>query len=134
DRCRFTRRHRPTASCSPAGKEELMRFMRVAAYDMGKGNFRELAGIAEEGILPLLRDAPGFVDYGLVDAGDNTVVEVSIWETRQDARKPTRAAAKWIKDHVADRIRLVRTHVGDLALSRSGHIRTLGDALRARAV
>lgn len=110
-----------------------MRYMKLAAYDIVKGTFRELSGIAEKGILPLLSKTPGFVDYGLVDAGHKTVVAVSIWETRQEGQNSTRVAAKWIKDNIADRVRLVTTYVGDLTLSHSVRVRSLTDALRARA-
>jgi heme-degrading monooxygenase HmoA len=110
-----------------------MRYMRVSAYDIVKGTFRELSGLAEKGILPLLSRAPGFVDYGLIDAGRKTVVAISIWETREEAQTATRMAAKWIKDNIADRVQPVSTYVGDLALSHSVRIRGLSEALRARA-
>ena len=58
------------------------------------------------------------MNYGLVDAGDNKVVSISIWETREEAQKSAAMAATWIKENVADRVRLVTTYVGDLALFR----------------
>ena len=107
--------------------------MQVTAYQLVKGNFKELSAIVEKGMLPYIRRAPGFVDYGLVDAGPNSVVEVSIWETRRAAQKPIRAAANWISENIGDRIRLVKSYFGDLALSRSVHVRGLGEALREQA-
>ena len=93
-----------------------MRYTRLATYDMVKGTFPELTKIAEHGILPILTLEPGFVDYGLVDAGHNKVVSISIWETREAAQKSATTAATWIKDNVADRVRLVTSYVGDFAL------------------
>jgi hypothetical protein len=93
-----------------------MRSTRITTYDMVKGTFPELTGIAEKGILPMLVKEPGFVDYGLVDAGHNKVVSISIWETPEAAQKSVTTAANWIQENVSDRVRLVTTYVGDLAL------------------
>ena len=99
-----------------------MRYTRLATYDMVKGTFPELTGIAAQGILPILTREPGFVDYGLVDAGDNKVVSISIWETREAAQKATTTAATWVKENVADRVRLVTSYVGDMSLFKGAHV------------
>ena len=93
-----------------------MRYTRLSTYNMTKGTFPELTGIVEKGMLPVFAKTPGFVDYGIVDAGKNTVVAISIWETREEAQNSVVAAATWIKDNIADRVHLVNTQVGDLAL------------------
>ncbi len=93
-----------------------MRYTRLATYDIVKGTFPELTTIAEKGILPMLIREPGFVDYGLVDVGQNKIVAISIWETREEAHKSATMAATWIKENVSDRVRLVTSYVGDLAL------------------
>ena len=93
-----------------------MRYTRLATYDLTKGTFPELTGIAEKGILPMLSREPGFVDYGLADVGQNKVIAISIWETREAANKSATMAATWIKENVSDRVRLVTSYVGDLAL------------------
>ena len=95
-----------------------MRYTRLSTYDLTKGDFNELTGIAENGILPTFAKEPGFVNYGLVDAGDHKVVSISIWETREAAQKSEGMAASWIKENIGDRVRLVTTYVGDLALFR----------------
>jgi heme-degrading monooxygenase HmoA len=93
-----------------------MRYTRLATYDIVKGTFPELTGIAEKGILPLFEKQPGFVDYGLVDTGNNKVVSISIWETREAAQSSANMAATWVRENIADRVRLVTSYVGDLAL------------------
>jgi len=95
-----------------------MRYTRLSTYDLTKGDFNELSGIAETGILPTYAKEPGFVNFGLVNAGDHKVVAISIWETREAAQKSADLAASWVKDHIADRVRLVTTYIGDLALFR----------------
>ena len=62
-----------------------MHYARIATYDLIKGNFSELTALAAKGILPAFSSEPGFVNYGLVDAGHNKVVSISIWERREEA-------------------------------------------------
>lgn len=95
-----------------------MRHTRISTYDITKGDFTELTGIVEKGILPMFEMEPGFVDYGLVDVGNHKVVAISIWETREQAQKSAGMAANWVKENLADRVRLVSTSIGDLALFR----------------
>lgn len=93
-----------------------MRYTRISTYDITNGTFDELTGIAEKGILPMFAREPGFVNYGLVDAGDHKVISISIWETREMAQKSAVVAATWVKENLSDRVRLVTTSIGDLAL------------------
>lgn len=93
-----------------------MRYIRLATYDVVKGTFPELTGLAEKGILPLFAKEPGFVNYGLVDTGNNKVVSISIWETREQAQRSASMAATWVERNIADRVRLLTTQIGDLAL------------------
>ena len=93
-----------------------MRYTRLSTYDLTKGDFNELTGIAEKGILPTFVKEPGFVNYGLVDAGDHKVVSISIWDTREAAEKSALVAASWVKENISDRVRLLTGYVGNLAL------------------
>ena len=95
-----------------------MRYTKLSTYDLTKGTFPELTGMAEKGILPLFAKEPGFVNYGLVDAGDHKVVAISIWETREQAQRSDHMATTWVKENIADRVRLVTTYIGELALFR----------------
>ena len=93
-----------------------MQYTRISTYDVTKGSFDELTGIAEKGILPTFVREPGFVNYGLVDAGNHKIVSISVWETREEAQKSAGMAATWVKENVADRVRLLTTQIGNLAL------------------
>ena len=95
-----------------------MRYTRLSTYDLTKGDFTELTGIAEKGILPTFVKEPGFVNFGLVDAGNHKVVSISIWETREAAQKSANLAATWVMENIADRVHLVTTYIGDLTLFR----------------
>jgi heme-degrading monooxygenase HmoA len=99
-----------------------MQYTRLSTYELTKGTFTELTTMAEKGILPMYANEHGFVNFGLVDAGDHKVVSISIWETREQAQKSTAMAATWVKENIADRIRLTTTYVGELALFRGAPV------------
>src|SRR4029453_8727348 len=60
-----------------------MKHVRIATYEIKKGSFQELADVAQDGMLREFRNQPGFIRYGLADAGDKTCVSLSLWETRK---------------------------------------------------
>jgi hypothetical protein len=95
-----------------------MQYTRLSTYDLTKGTFDELTGIVEKRFLPTFVKEPGFVNYGLVDAGDHKVVAISIWQTREQAHKSATMATTWISANIADRVRPLTTQFGDLALFR----------------
>jgi len=65
--------------------------------------------------LQVLTVSTGWYDAGLVN-GQNKLVSISIWETREQAQKAATVAQTWVQANMADRIRLVTSTVGDLAL------------------
>ena len=99
-----------------------MHYTRLSTYDVVKGDFNELTGIAEKGIVPMFAKEPGFVNYGLLDTGDHKVVAISIWDSREAADKSASTAATWIKENMADRVRLITTQIGNLALFRGAPV------------
>lgn len=99
-----------------------MQYTRISTYDVTSGTFPELTNLAERGILPMLAKEPGFVNYGLVDAGNQKMIAISIWETREQAQNSAQVAGTWVKEHVADRVRLSTTIIGELALFRGAPV------------
>jgi len=99
-----------------------MRYMRLSTYEITNGTFDELTGIVESGMLPTFAKEPGFVDYGLLDTGNHKVVAISIWETREAAQQSAAIAAEWVKANLSDRVRLINTQIGDLALFRGAPV------------
>lgn len=93
-----------------------MQYTRLSTYDLTKGTFDELSGIVEKNLLPTFAKEPGFVNYGLVDAGDHKVVAISIWQTREQAHKSATMATTWVNANIADRVRPLTTQIGNLAL------------------
>lgn len=93
----------------------MQRYMRLAIYELTRGTFQELADLTKDGMLPRLATEPGFVQYGVADLGDRKVCSITIWETREAAEKSVGLAATWVKENIADRVRLHTSYVGELA-------------------
>jgi hypothetical protein len=79
------------------------------------GTFQELADLAREGMLRTLQEQPGFIRYGLVDLGDRKCVSLSLWETHKEADASVPVVERWVREHIASRVDLRTTQIGDLA-------------------
>jgi hypothetical protein len=92
-----------------------MRHLRIALYDMTSGSVEEAIEIARKGMVPLYEKQPGFVRYDVGSLDDGGIVSFSIWETGDEAQKAVDLAKSWVKDNLADRVKLRDEHTGDIA-------------------
>ena len=92
-----------------------MNHFRVALYDMTSGTAEEAVEIARKGMIPLYEAQPGFIRYevGVLDNGG--VCSFSVWETDEEAHKAIELARDWVKENLADRIKLREEHTGDMS-------------------
>jgi len=56
---------------------------------------------AEEGFVPIISKAHGFVAYYLIDSGD-TLTTVSVFQTDAEARRSVETAARWLRENLPD--------------------------------
>jgi hypothetical protein len=92
-----------------------MRHLRIALYETTSGTEDEAIEIARKGFVPILESQPGFVRYDVGKLDDGGVVSFSIWETADEATRAVELAHDWVKDNLADRIKLREEHTGDIA-------------------
>lgn len=57
---------------------------------------------AEEGFVPIISGSDGFIAYYLVDAGEGTLVTISLFDDLAGANRSVRAAAEWVKDNLIE--------------------------------
>jgi hypothetical protein len=93
----------------------MQKHIRLAIYDLTKGTFGEVAGLAQDGMLPLFSTQPGFIEYGVADIANGKLASITVWETREQAEKSVGVASAWVRDNISDRVRLLTSCVGDLA-------------------
>ena len=65
------------------------------------GVFDEVVERDESGLVPLLRSAPGFVEFDLLQVAEDVGVSITIFETQEQAEEATRRAADWVRENVA---------------------------------
>lgn len=65
------------------------------------GVFDEVIQRDESGLVPLLRSAPGFVEFDLVQVGEDVGVSITIFETQEQAEEANSRAADWVKQNIA---------------------------------
>src|SRR3954447_11082186 len=53
-----------------------------------------------QSFVPLIRNAPGFVDYSCVDGGNGTLISVSVFQNRTDGEKFNMQATSWVNEHL----------------------------------
>jgi hypothetical protein len=99
-----------------------MAYVRVALDTIQPGKTAELLTRIREGLLPLLRQQPGFVAYDVITTGADTAVFIHTCDTQAQAEAAMQNAAAWVREHVAGLIVSVDRHlVGELAVtSRAG--------------
>ena len=56
---------------------------------------------AEQGLLPLVQQAPGYVAYWAIDAGDGVIASVSVFQDRNGAEESTRRVRSWVQENLA---------------------------------
>ena len=92
-----------------------MRHFRVALYDVTSGSPDEVIAIARAGFLPIFEAQPGFVRYDVGELDNGGIASFSIWETANEAQHAVELAADFVRDNLADRVRLRDEHTGDIA-------------------
>jgi hypothetical protein len=60
----------------------------------------ELSRRVQEGFVPLIRSAPGFIAYYAVESEGGTWSSISVFETAAQAEESNRLARDWAREHV----------------------------------
>ena len=74
----------------------------IRRYQMDpSASVEELMRRVNEGFIPIIKDAPGFLAYYAVDSGLGTVTTVSVFENQAGADESNRMAADWVRENLA---------------------------------
>ena len=94
---------------------------------------RELATKAEDGLLPLFKEQPGFRGYALfADGGEvqrgprgmgaphvRQIVAITLWDSRAEAKAGIPAAWDWVRENMGDELEWTDTEFVDVWLDTS---------------
>ena len=76
-------------------------YVSIRRYKTTPSAAHELARRVNKGFLPIISKVPGFVAYYTVDAGNDVVASVSVFEDEAGAEESNRMAADWVKENIA---------------------------------
>ena len=90
-------------------------YARLATYRTS-GDPRELAKRAEEGMLPIFKQQPGFRSYSIATAAGE-ILSMSVWDDEAQAEAANKAAAAWVQDNMAGDLELQDARTAEVLLS-----------------
>ncbi|MDQ6602368.1 MAG: hypothetical protein M3Z19_06530 [Chloroflexota bacterium] len=89
--------------------------MSVRRYTTS-GPMNVIVRIVTEGFVPIIRDAPGFIAFYVVDGGNGSLVSVSIFADEAGAEASNRLAAGYIAENLASRLTLQDVIAGSVVV------------------
>jgi hypothetical protein len=88
-----------------------MPYGRCAIYSF-EGDDQEVIEKSRAGILPIMKQQPGFIAYGVM-VQDGQIVSMSAWNSEDQARAADEAARNWVSDNLDAKV--VNSVMGDYA-------------------
>ena len=76
-------------------------YVSVRRYEMDAEKVDELMRRVEEGFVPIISNAPGFIAYYALDAGEGVVASISIFTDQAGAEESDRMAVDYVKENLA---------------------------------
>src|SRR5215218_5892665 len=73
----------------------------IRHYRMDPGSLDEVNRHIQESFIPLIKDAPGFLAYYALDAGNGEIATVSVFEDRGGAEESIGMAADYVRENLA---------------------------------
>jgi quinol monooxygenase YgiN len=73
----------------------------VRRYQMDPASVDEVMRQVNEGFIPIIKDADGFLAYYALNAGAGEIATVSVFEDQAGAEESIRMAADWVRQNLA---------------------------------
>src|SRR6266849_4669947 len=70
----------------------------IRRYRVRLGTVAQAAHYAEKGFLPILGDIPGFISCHLLDAGNDVLTVVALFDSAEGTAAAIRASSDWFRD------------------------------------
>ena len=76
-------------------------YMAIRRLKIRTGLIDEAVRLVGNELLPILSSMPGFVEYEVVQIGEDEGLTISIFETQEQAEESSKRAAEWVKPRFA---------------------------------
>ena len=96
-------------------------YASLRTYRVGSGSIDALMHRVDRDFAEALAQEPGFVAYQAIDTGNQMILTVSTFRTREQAEASNELAAEWVAEELADfDITRVGVIAGETMVSRAG--------------
>ncbi len=75
-------------------------YVSVRWYEMNPAAVDEAMRQVEEGFVPIISKAPGFIAYYALDTGDGVVASISIFADQAGAEESDTVAEEWVMENL----------------------------------
>jgi len=76
-------------------------YAMIRRYQFDPKESKEINRQVQEGFVPLIRTAPGFVAYYWLDTGEGAGTSLSVFEDKAGAEESLRLSAGYVQKHLA---------------------------------
>jgi quinol monooxygenase YgiN len=73
----------------------------IRRYQVDPASVDEVMRQVNEGFIPIIKDADGFLAYYALNAGAGEIATVSVFEDQAGAEESIRMAADWVRQNLA---------------------------------
>src|SRR4051794_30034475 len=73
----------------------------IRRYQMDPVSVDEVMRQVNEGFIPIIKDADGFLAYYALNVGAGEIATVSVFEDQAGAEESSRRAADWVRNNLA---------------------------------
>lgn len=87
-------------------------YASIRQYRLVPGSAPEFSRHVNQGFIPLVRDTDGFVSYQAIDAGNDSWLSVTVFETKEGAEASAALAADYVAKHLQPMIEGAPSVVG----------------------
>lgn len=90
----------------------------IRRYNIHPGSSEHVLQKVNAEFVGKISQLPGFVSYHVIDAKDNTIVSVSVFDSKESADESTRLATEWVRANLHHQIRTAPViTAGDVAVA-----------------
>ncbi len=95
-------------------------YASIRRYRMGAGSIDDAMHLVDTELADLLTEQPGFVDYQVIDAGDATIVSITMFDDEEQCMRSNDMAAAFVREHLVG-FQVERTDMfgGEVMVSRA---------------
>jgi heme-degrading monooxygenase HmoA len=95
-----------------------MTYARIGMYTTKPGTLDGILKKAEAELVPMTRQQPGFRRYFTVRTGEDSLVSVTAWETKEQAEQAAERLSSWVRTEMGPAALKVENQVGEVLVTR----------------